>query len=46
MRRKCDASYESSIQNYHIIYGQTIIVYSASFVDNVAFNNFIENYLR
>lgn len=41
-----DASYESSLQTYHRRYERAGIVYSAGFVDNVAFNNFIENYLK
>ena len=41
-----DASYESSLQTYHRRYEKAGIVYSAGFVDNVAFNNFIENYLK
>ena len=40
------ASYESSLQTYHRRYERAGIVYSAGFVDNVAFNNFIENYLK
>ena len=41
-----DASYESSLQTYHRRYERAGIVYSADFVDNIAFNNFIENYLK
>ena len=41
-----DSSYESSLQTYHRRYERAGIVYSAGFVDNVAFNNFIENYLK
>lgn len=41
-----DASYESSLQTYHRRYERAGIVYSAGFVDNIAFNNFIENYLK
>lgn len=44
--RELDASYESSLQTYHRRYEKAGIVYSAGFVDNVTFNNFIENYLR
>ena len=44
--RELDASYESSLQTYHRRYEKAGIVYSAGFVDNVAFNNFIENYLK
>lgn len=44
--RELDASYESSLQTYHRRYERAGIVYSAGFVDNVAFNNFIENYLK
>ena len=40
------ASYESSLQTYHRRYEKAGIVYSAGFVDNIAFNNFIENYLK
>ena len=40
------SSYESSLQTYHRRYERAGIVYSAGFVDNVAFNNFIENYLK
>lgn len=41
-----DASYESNLQTYHRRYERAGIVYSAGFVDNIAFNNFIENYLK
>lgn len=41
-----DSSYESSLQTYHRRYEKAGIVYSAGFVDNVAFNNFIENNLK
>ncbi|MDO5859865.1 hypothetical protein [Methanobrevibacter sp.] len=41
-----DSSYESSLQTYHRRYERAGIVYSAGFVDNIAFNNFIENYLK
>lgn len=41
-----DASYESSLETYHRRYERAGIVYSAGFVDNIAFNNFIENYLK
>lgn len=41
-----DATYESSLQTHHRRYERAGIVYSAGFVDNVAFNNFIENYLK
>ena len=44
--RELDASYESSLQTYHRRYERAGIVYSAGFVDNMAFNNFIENYLK
>ncbi len=44
--RELDASYESSLQTYHRRYERAGIVYSAGFVDNIAFNNFIENYLK
>lgn len=44
--RELDASYESSLQTYHRRYEKAGIVYSAGFVDNVAFNNFIENCLK
>lgn len=40
------SSYESGLQTYHRRYEKAGIVYSAGFVDNVAFNNFIENYLK
>ena len=40
------ASYESSLQTYHRRYEKAGIVYSAGFVDNMAFNNFIDNYLK
>ena len=40
------ASYESSLQTHHRRYERAGIVYSAGFVNNVAFNNFIENYLK
>ena len=41
-----EASYESSLQTHHRRYERAGIVYSAGFVDNIAFNNFIENYLK
>lgn len=41
-----DSSYESSLQTHHRRYERAGIVYSAGFVDNMAFNNFIENYLK
>lgn len=44
--RELDASYESSLQTYHRRYERAGIVYSAGFVDNIAFNNFIENCLK
>lgn len=40
------ASYESSLQTFHRRYERAGIVYSAGFVDNIAFNNFINNYLK
>ena len=44
--RQLDSSYESSLQTHHRRYERAGIVYSAGFVDNMAFNNFIENYLK
>lgn len=44
--KELEASYESSLQTYHRRYERAGIVYSAGFVDNIAFNNFIENYLK
>lgn len=44
--REISSSYESSLQTYHRRYERAGIVYSAGFVDNMAFNNFIENYLK
>ena len=44
--RELDSSYESSLQTYHRRYEKAGIVYSAGFVDNVAFNNFIDDYLK
>ena len=44
--RELESSYESSLQTYHRRYERAGIVYSAGFVDNIAFNNFIENYLK
>ena len=44
--RELDSSYESNLQTHHRRYERAGIVYSAGFVDNVAFNNFIENYLK
>ena len=44
--RELDATYESSLQTYHKRYEKAGIVYSAGFVDNTAFNNFIENHLK
>ena len=43
--RELESSYESSLQTYYRRYERAGIVYSAGFVDNIAFNNFIENYL-
>lgn len=40
------SSYESSLQTYHKRYERAGIVYSAGFVDNISFNNFINNYLK
>ncbi|WP_458457026.1 hypothetical protein [Methanobrevibacter sp.] len=44
--REIDSSYESSLQTHHRRYERAGIVYSAGFVDNIAFNNFIEHYLK
>lgn len=44
--RELDSSYESSLETYHRRYERAGIVYSAGFVDNMAFNNFIEDYLK
>jgi len=44
--RELESSYESSLQTYHRRYEKAGIVYSAGFIDNIAFNNFIENYLE
>ncbi len=44
--RELESTYESSLETYHRRYERAGIVYSAGFVDNVAFNNFIENYLK
>ena len=44
--RELNSSYESSLQTYYRRYEKAGIVYSAGFVDNMAFNNFIENYLK
>ena len=44
--KELESSYESSLQTYHRRYERAGIVYSAGFVDNIAFNNFIENYLK
>ena len=44
--RELEASYESSLETFHRRYEMAGIVYSAGFVDNMAFNNFIENYLK
>ena len=44
--RELEASYESSLQTYHKRYVRAGIVYSAGFVDNTAFNNFIDDYLK
>ena len=44
--REIDATYESSLETYHRRYEKAGIVQDAGFVDNVAFNNFIENYLK
>lgn len=44
--RELDSSYQSSLETYHRRYEKAGIVYSAGFVDNVAFNNFIENCLK
>ena len=44
--RELDLSYELSLKTHHRRYERAGIVYSTGFVDNIAFNNFIENYLR
>lgn len=44
--RELDLSYELSLETHHRRYERAGIVYSTGFVDNIAFNNFIENYLR
>ena len=44
--RELDATYESSLKTYHKRYVKAGIIYDAGFVDNTAFNNFIENYLK
>lgn len=44
--REISASYETSLRTYHKRYEKAGIVYDAGFVDNTAFNNFIDNYLR
>ena len=44
--RELDSSYESSLKTYHKRYERAGIGYSAGFVDNIAFSNFIENYLK
>lgn len=44
--REIGASYESSLKTYHKRYEKAGIVYDAGFVDNTAFNNFIDNYLK
>ena len=40
------SSYESSLQTYHKRYERAGIVYSAGFVDNISFNNFINTCLK
>ena len=40
------SSYESNLQTYHKRYERAGIVYSAGFVDNVSFNNFINTCLK
>jgi len=44
--RELESSYESSLQTYYRRYERAGIIYSAGFVDNITFNNFIENYLK
>ena len=44
--KELESSYESSLQTYYRRYERAGIVYSAGFVDNIAFNNFIGNYLK
>ena len=44
--RELESSYESNLQTYYRRYERAGIVFSAGFVDNIAFNNFIENYLK
>lgn len=44
--RELDLSYEESLKTYYRRYERAGIVQSAGFVDNIAFNNFIENYLK
>lgn len=40
------SSYESSLKTYHRRYERAGILDSADFIDNMAFNNFIKNYLE
>ena len=44
--REINSSYESSLKTYHKRYEKAGIIYNADFVDNTAFNNFINNHLK
>lgn len=44
--RELGASYEKSLLTYHKRYERAGIVYDAGFIDNTAFNNFINDYLK
>ena len=44
--RQISSPYESSLKTYHKRYEKAGIIFDAGFVDNISFNNFIDNYLR
>lgn len=44
--RQLNSSYESSLKTYHKRYEKAGIIYDADFVDNISFNNFINNRLK
>ena len=44
--RQISSSYESSLNTYHKRYEKAGIIYDAGFVDNISFNNFINNRLK
>lgn len=44
--RQISSSYESSLKTYHKRYEKAGIIYDADFIDNISFNNFVNNRLK